>query len=213
MDRDEIDRQEAPMSIVTLVSGGLDSTVVAALAAKAGVRQFPLFVDYGQIAAEQEWKTVSARLEAINLPEPTRMNLSGFGASLPSGLTNTGMDIVKDAFLPGRNSLLLTVGAAYGYSKNANGVAIGLLDEQTALFPDQTHEFIEHIQTAIDVALGDHIEILTPLQSASKDEVLRLADSLGISGTYSCHAGQRDPCGRCISCRERDSAVRRLMER
>jgi 7-cyano-7-deazaguanine synthase len=123
------------------------------------------------------------------------------------------MDLVEDAFLPGRNLLLLTAGSAYGYSKNARGVAIGLLDERTALFPDQTTEFIEHAQKVIDVAMGDHIEILAPLQSASKADVLRMAESLLITGTYSCHAGKESPCGRCISCVERESAMRHLMER
>jgi 7-cyano-7-deazaguanine synthase len=212
VDRYEIVGQEQPVSVVTLVSGGVDSTVVAALGAKEEVEQFPLFIDYGQLAAEREWVAANARLAELNLPAPERMDLKGFGATIPTGLTADNKDIVNDAFLPGRNLLLITAGAAYGYLHNASAVAIGLLNERTALFPDQTAEFIEHTQRIIEVSLGDHIEVVAPLMSMSKDEVLRVAEMLGISNTYSCHAGLEKPCGRCISCMERDSAVRRMAE-
>jgi len=200
------------MSLVTLVSGGLDSTVMAMLSMKDEVKQHPLFVDYGHLAAETEWETVLAVFASLGLPEPLRMAIRGFGRLLPSGLTDPLRSIVEDAFLPGRNLMLLTAGCAYAYSMNAGGVAIGLLNESTALFPDQTNDFLERAQEAVDAALGVHIEIVAPLQSESKMEVILLAERLNVANTYSCHAGHTTPCGECVSCIELSRAVQRIAE-
>ena len=67
------------MSIVSLVSGGLDSTLVGAMIREQGIDNYPLFIDYGQRAAETEWITCQAMHEQLELPKPVRMDLSGFG--------------------------------------------------------------------------------------------------------------------------------------
>ena len=59
---------------------------------------------------------------------------------IPSGITDASLDIEKEAFLPGRNLMLLTLGAAYGYVRSAHVVAIGLLS--SSIFPDQTSKFV-----------------------------------------------------------------------
>ena len=66
------------MSIVTLVSGGLDSTLVALLARDEGLEQYPLFVDYGQRAKDKELSACRAVLARLGLPEPKVAELIGF---------------------------------------------------------------------------------------------------------------------------------------
>jgi 7-cyano-7-deazaguanine synthase len=67
------------MSFVNLVSGGLDSTLIGVMAKEEGIKHYPLFIDYGQLAAHREWKTCKIVHAALDLPAPARMNLSGFG--------------------------------------------------------------------------------------------------------------------------------------
>lgn len=190
------------MSIVTLVSGGLDSTLMAVLAQEEGIVQFPLFIDYGQINKDRELSACLKNFKLHNLPNPKIMQISGYGTLLSSGLTDPNKKVFEDAFLPCRNLLFLTAGAAYAYQCNANAVAVGLLNEKHSIFPDQTTAFIRDAESLISKTLGYSIKILVPLMSFSKAEVVQVAKLKGISKTYSCHAGTEQPCGVCVACRE-----------
>lgn len=190
------------MSIVNLVSGGLDSTLVGVLAQDEGIEVHPLFIDYGQRASEREWQACKAVHNRFGMPRPTRMNISGFGKVIRSGLTSAHKHVRNDAFTPGRNLLLLTLGAAFSLQVGASVVAIGLLSERFSLFPDQTGNFVEQAEKAIVSALGRPIKIVMPLSDFSKADIIRLAKEKGINNTYSCHTGMKAPCGKCISCLE-----------
>lgn len=190
------------VSLINLVSGGLDSTLVGVLAQEEGIDVYPLFVDYGQHAAEKEWDACRRVHHQLNLPAPIRMDLSGFGAVIRSGLTSTDLDVKIDAFTPGRNLMFLLMGSAYAYQVEASTVAIGLLAEKFSLFPDQRLTFIEQAERTIEFSLGHRIRIATPLIDFSKADVVKLAQEKGISRTYSCHTGGSEPCGKCISCLE-----------
>mgnify|MGYP000906041442 CR=1 FL=1 len=190
------------MSIVTLVSGGLDSTLMAVLAQEEKIVQFPLFIDYGQINKDKELSACLSNFKRHDLPIPKIVQLSGYGALLSSGLTDPNKRIFEDAFLPCRNLLFLTIGAAYAYQCNANAVAIGLLNEAFSIFPDQTEAFVRDTESLVSKSLGHSIQILTPLMSFSKAEVVRVAKLKGVNKTYSCHAGTEKPCGVCVACRE-----------
>jgi 7-cyano-7-deazaguanine synthase len=191
------------MGLVVLVSGGVDSTVISVLAARNNVATHPLFIDYGQLCVEREWSACLYVHKKHALPMPIRMGLGGFGRLIPSGLTDSSRDVVEDAFLPCRNLLFAVCGASYAYSQNADCVALGLLDESAAIFPDQTREFLEAAEEMIHTATGRSIRVVAPLLSVSKAEVLAMAASLGVLGTYSCHRGTAVPCGQCISCLEK----------
>ncbi len=190
------------MSIVSLVSGGLDSTLVGTMIREQGIDNYPLFIDYGQRSNFTEWTTCQAIHEQLKLPKPVRMDLSGFGKVIVSGLTSNALHIKDDAFTPTRNLLFLVAGAAYAFQVGANAVSIGFLSEEFSLFPDQTQAFIGKAEDAIHTALGRHIKVSSPLAAFSKADVVALARVKGISGTYSCHKGSPTPCGICISCLE-----------
>ncbi|MCI1278998.1 MAG: 7-cyano-7-deazaguanine synthase [Nitrospira sp.] len=190
------------MSIVNLVSGGLDSTVMAVLTKEEGMTQFPLFIDYGQLGRDKELQACQMNFKRYGLPEPKMAPLSGYGGLLSSGLTDPNKHILKEAFLPCRNLMFLTVGAAYAFQCGASAVGIGLLDEAFSLFPDQTKSFLSDAEALLSKALGKSIRVITPLITFSKADVLRIAKAKGITGTYSCHAGTDVPCGQCVACRE-----------
>ena len=190
------------MGIVTLVSGGFDSALMSIMAQEEGIELFPLFVDYGQLGAAKEWEACKRLHEKHGLPAVTRMDLSGFGKTIPSGITDSRLRINEDAFLPGRNLLFVLAGAAHAFKVQANGVALGLLDPSQHLFPDQTQEFAEACEAIIEMAMGRPVKVLTPLIEFSKSDVLAMAQSRGLFGTYSCHAGSDTPCGVCVACVE-----------
>jgi 7-cyano-7-deazaguanine synthase len=197
------------MSLVTLVSGGLDSTLMSLIAQEEGVVLNPLFIDYGQLGAAREWTACKLLHERHGLPTVTRMDISGFGKVVPCGITNMIMRINEDAFLPGRNLLLLLCGAAYAYSIHADGVAIGLLNPKNSLFPDQTLDFITKAEDMIETTMKKRISVIVPLIEFAKADVLSLAAARGLRDTYSCHAGGDEPCGRCVACIEIEKAKER----
>lgn len=190
------------MSIVTLVSGGLDSTLVAHLAKAEGVAQHPLFIDYGQRARDRELASCRAAMQTLDLPQPAVAQLGGYGDLIRSGLTDPSLRVLEDAFTPGRNLLFLLTAAAYACQKGADAVSIGLLHEDTTLFPDQRPPFLRGAEDLISLAMRREIRILTPLSSFHKIDVVALAREHGIDGTYSCHLGEAEPCGACIACNE-----------
>jgi len=201
----EIYEGKNSLKIVVLASGGVDSSVMMFLLKKEGHEVLPLFVDYGQLAGQREWASCRAVCNFLNLA-PTRIDISGFGKSIPSGITDEKLDIEKQAFLPTRNLLFLTVGAAYAYSQSAYGVAIGIL--ANPIFPDQTKEFIITAEKTIRTALGSDIVVLAPLISLDKRDTLNLAIKykLPIDLMSYCHSKAEKPCGSCISCKERIAA-------
>ncbi len=190
------------MSLVVLMSGGIDSSVAAALAIESGIDVIPVFIDYGQRAVDREVAASRATCRMLGLPAPQVVDLGGFGVGIPSGLTRDELDLYEDAFLPGRNMLLLLAGAAIAFSRGAAGVVIGLLDDSAAIYPDQMGGFVSKAETAIQAALGEQIALLAPLITLGKGTVMQLARDRGLTETYSCHAGKEVPCGVCIACRE-----------
>jgi 7-cyano-7-deazaguanine synthase len=175
---------------------------MSVLTRETEVIQFPLFVDYGQRSLSRELTACQNSMRHNGIPQPIVVRLGGFGALIRSGLTDSNMHIMEDAFTPGRNMLFLLTGAAHAYRVGANAVAIGLLNEGASLFPDQTSSFLKRAQLLLSECMGRHIAVLAPLMDFTKHDVLRLAREKHITGTYSCHMGTEVPCGVCISCRE-----------
>lgn len=190
------------MKLVTLVSGGLDSTLVACLAAETGAEQFPLFVDYGQRAKNRELAACRGAMQKLGLAAPRVAQLDGWGQLIRSGLTDARLRVREDAYTPGRNTLFLLAGASYAAQVGAEAVAIGLLHEDTSLFPDQTRIFLRKAEDLFELAVGLRVRVLAPLADFHKIDVVELARQKGITQTYSCHLGEAEPCGECIACRE-----------
>jgi len=190
------------VSTVVLLSGGLDSCLMSVLNKECGVEQKPLFINYGQLNFEKEYGAAIEHTRKFNLSKPVLIDISGFGKVITSGLTDSNKNIVDEAFLPGRNMLFLLIGSSYALQNGCSSVSIGLLKEETAIFPDQTDDFILLAEYAISKALDKKIKVVTPLRDFYKGDVIALAREKGIYDSYSCHAGGDIPCGECISCVE-----------
>jgi len=201
------------MKLVTLVSGGLDSTLMSVLAKEQGFELFPIFINYGQINFKREWEACLYNHVKHSLPLPKKIHLNGFGKLIHSGLTDRKLRIYEDAFLPGRNSLFLLVASSYAYQVGSKNIAIGFLNDKYRLFPDQSEEFIKSAEIFFSTEMNYELKILTPLIGFNKAEVIKFAKSKKINKTYSCHAGNEKPCGICISCLEFKNAIKNLKQR
>ena len=82
------------MGIVVLVSGGIDSLVMSKIIEEQGQKMFPLFVDYGQLAAEKEWEACKKLFSDHQKQQPKKINLSGYGKFFPSGITDANKKII-----------------------------------------------------------------------------------------------------------------------
>lgn len=140
-------------------------------AAEEGIEQYPVFVDYGQRARDSELKACLTGLQRLRVRAPVVLDLKGFGAVVRSGLTDPALDVVEQAFTPGRNALFILVAASYGIQVGADTVAIGLLDERRRLFPDQSRAFLASAEAFLALAFGRDMKILAPLMYMSKADV------------------------------------------
>jgi 7-cyano-7-deazaguanine synthase len=199
------------LKIVLLSSGGVDSSLTMLMLRQRGHEVIPLHVNYGHLAEEREWKSCLAICNYLGVAQPIRIGISGL-EHIPSGLTDDSLDIEKCAFLPTRNLLFVTLGAAYAYSISCRVIAIGILSNP--IFPDQTMDFLQKAETCISSSLGVDMKILAPLMKLDKRDTLNLAlkHGLPLKLTYYCHAGKEQPCGKCISCKERLAAEKLLTD-
>jgi 7-cyano-7-deazaguanine synthase len=206
----------APAAIV-LLSGGLDSTTVAALAKAEGYRLFALTIDYNQrhrIELESAAK-VAAALGAerhVTLP----LDLRAFGGSaltddiaVPKGGVMPGIPVT---YVPARNTIFLSLALGWAEAAGARDIFIGVNALDYSGYPDCRPEFIAGFEALAELATkagteGRGFRIHTPLSAMSKADIVRAAIGAGapLELTWSCYdptpAGR--PCGACDSCRLR----------
>ena len=202
---------------VVLLSGGLDSATVLALARSRGFECFALSVHYGQRhgaeldAAAQVAAALGAREHRV-----MGVDLAGIGGS---ALTDPSVPVptaptsgIPVTYVPARNTLLLSLALAYAEVLGAGDLFIGVNAVDYSGYPDCRPEFIAAFARLAALATkagveGARLEIHAPLISMSKAEIIRTGLSLGIDYglTVSCYQADRlgRACGACDSCRIR----------
>lgn len=204
------DGQEAAAAV--LCSGGLDSAVLVAREAAAGVVQ-PLYVS-GGLAWEPAEQAAAGRLLAAPAFAGAVRPLVLLAAPLadlypPSHWALRGTPPAwgtpdSDVYLVGRNAVLLSKAAVYCALHGIPRIAVGPLAGNP--FPDATPEFFAAMARALSLGLDHPLDVAAPLSALGKPEVIALGATLGVPWelTLSC----MDPvgtahCGRCSKCRER----------
>lgn len=168
-----------------LLSGGVDSALVASLLLGDGWLVRALWVDYGQPAAPAE--RIASRALAVHYA-------LGWQEAVVGGLM-----VPHEGEIPGRNDLLVATAHAC-----APGWSVGIGVHAGVSYPDCSREWLSAWQSVLDVQHDGVVALLTPLAGLAKAEVLALARELQVPMTlaYSCETGP-SPCGRCLSCRDR----------
>ena len=202
---------------VLLASGGLDSTVTAALAQEAGYEVFWLTIDYGQRHAieVQRARQVAA---AMNAAKHTvlALDLRAFGGSAltsklavpkgrQAGERHQGIPIT---YVPGRNLIFLSLAAAHAEVEGASLIYFGANVLDYSGYPDCRPEFIRAFEAAVGVGTkagteGVALRVCAPLLEMTKADIIRTGMRLGapLHLTHSCYDPIGDlACGRCDSC-------------
>ena len=210
-------------SAIILLSGGLDSMVVAALAKEAGYTLIALTIDYNQrhrIELESATKIAQhlGAAEHIILP----LDLTRFGGSALTADIDVPKDGVEDGaipvtYVPARNTIFLSLCLGLAEARGARDLWIGVNALDYSGYPDCRPEFIASFEAMANLATKAGVEgakegikgftVHTPLLHMSKAEIASEAARLGLDAgmSWSCYdpTRQNKACGHCDSCRLR----------
>ena len=202
---------------VVLLSGGLDSATVLAMARAQGFECHALSVAYGQRhIAELRAATLVARRLGAASHQVIHVNLDAVGGS---ALTDRSIAIPESlapgipvTYVPARNTLFLSLALGWAEVLGARDLFIGVNAVDYSGYPDCRPEFIESFERLARVATkagveGTDFKVHTPLIRLSKAEIIRAGTELGVdyASTVSCYQPDDEgrACGRCDSCRLR----------
>jgi 7-cyano-7-deazaguanine synthase len=207
---------------VILLSGGLDSATVLAIAREAGYACHALSLDYGQrhnaeLAAAAR---VAASLGAVE-HRVLKLGLSDIGGS---ALTDASIAVPESptagipvTYVPARNTVMLALALAWAEVLGSRDIFIGVNAVDYSGYPDCRPEFIAAFEQMANLATragveGARLRVHAPLQHLSKARIIRRGRELGVdyAQTVSCYQADTDglACGRCDACRLRREGFR-----
>ena len=202
---------------VILLSGGLDSATVVAMARAEGYSCYTMSFDYGQRhRAELDAAARVARDLGAVVHKGICLNLYGMGGS---ALTDSSIDVpeapsegIPVTYVPARNTVFLSLALGWAEVLQARDIFIGVNAVDYSGYPDCRPEFIEAFEVMANLATkagveGQGFSIKAPLQNLSKAQIVQAGIKLGVdySLTVSCYQAdnQGRACGKCDSCRLR----------
>ncbi|MGC1522677.1 MAG: 7-cyano-7-deazaguanine synthase QueC [Steroidobacteraceae bacterium] len=202
---------------MVLLSGGLDSATVLAMAGADGFECYALSVHYGQRhSAELEAARRIAARQGVREHRIMGVDLAGIGGS---ALTDAGVAIPEEpvpgipvTYVPARNTLLLSLALGWAEVVGAADIFVGVNAVDYSGYPDCRPEFIQEFERLARLATKAGVEGVTfkiqaPLIDMSKADIIRAGTVLGVdyAATVSCYQAGADgsACGKCDSCRLR----------
>lgn len=202
---------------VVLLSGGLDSATVLAMAREQGFECYALSVDYGQrhhaelAAAQKVARALGAREHRV-----LNIDLTGFGGS---ALTDSSIAVPEHAssgipitYVPARNTIMLSLALAWAEVLHAQDIFFGVNAVDYSGYPDCRPEYVAAFERMANLATqaaveGKPLTLHAPLLHLTKAEIIRQGVRLGVDYglTVSCYQADEAgrACGRCDSCRLR----------
>ncbi|HKY01573.1 MAG TPA: 7-cyano-7-deazaguanine synthase QueC [Burkholderiales bacterium] len=209
----------SPAKAVVLLSGGLDSATVLAIARDQGFEAHALSVNYQQRhRAELDAAVFVAKALGAASHKTVPLDLSMFGGSaltdsnidVPIGGVQT--DIIPITYVPARNTIMLSLALAWAEVVGANDIFFGANAVDYSGYPDCRPEYVRAFETMANLATraaveGARLNIHTPIIDWSKAEIIRKGAALGVDYALTVSCYQADAhgraCGLCDSCRLR----------
>jgi 7-cyano-7-deazaguanine synthase len=203
---------------VVLLSGGLDSTTVLAIAKSQGYDPYALSFRYGQRhAVELESAGRVAAAQGVRRHVIADIDLRVFGgSSLTSDIAvpkhdaaDELSDEIPSTYVPARNTIFLSFALAYAETVGAQDIFIGVNALDYSGYPDCRPEYIVAFQNMANLATkagveGQQLTIHTPLITLTKAQIISTGHALGVDYglTSSCYDPDEsgNPCGHCDSC-------------
>jgi 7-cyano-7-deazaguanine synthase len=200
---------------IVLLSGGMDSCVCAALAARDHTAA-ALHLSYGQRTEDRERQSFLAICQRLNIHEKLMVRIDALRAIGGSALTDANIPVpiagaaippighdIPVTYVPFRNAHFLAAAVSWAEVLGAGTIYIGAVEQDSSGYPDCRPEYYEAFNRVIKAGTKEGtIEIVTPLIHLRKAEILRLGLELGapFDLTWSCYSGQDRACGVCDSC-------------
>lgn len=199
---------------VCLVSGGMDSLVTAAMAAKEHSSLFFLHLNYGQKTEKKELECFHKIADFYKVPPASRkiIDLSFLSQIGGSSLTDPTISVksfqgnshsIPDSYVPFRNTILLSLSVSWAEVVKAKKIYIGAVFEDSSGYPDCRPSYYQAMNQVIKEGTKEGtIEIVTPIIDLSKDQIVKKAKELQapLEHTWSCYAKEDLACGVCDSC-------------
>ena len=208
---------------VILLSGGLDSTTVLAIAKSQGYECYALSFDYGQKQKSELNSAIEiAKSYQVKEHRTMKVTLSDIGGS---ALTDKSINIpdykkssdIPVTYVPARNTIFLSLALAWSEVIGSNDIFIGVNSVDYSGYPDCRPEYIEAFEKMANLAtknvgMGKKVTIHTPLIYLNKGEIIGEGQRLGVdySKTITCYRANDlgEACGRCDACELRKIGFR-----
>ena len=208
-----------PKAVVCL-SGGMDSTVCAALAVR-DYESYGLHFSYGQRTEARELTSARAVAKAVGLRELLELKTDLFRRIGGSALTDSSIAVpeagaesadetsqrsgseVPVTYVPFRNAHFLSAAVSWAEVLGATTVFIGAVEQDSSGYPDCRPAYYEAFNQLIRIGTKEgEISVVTPLIRLRKSEIVRLGVELGapLHVSWSCYSGETEACGVCESC-------------
>lgn len=198
-------------TIVTLFSGGLDSTVLVYWLNNQQYIVKPLYVDYGSKHKTKELDAAQITCKKLGLElKIVKFDLTQFGES---ALTDRSIDIPSDmnqainTVVPFRNMLLTTLGATYAEAIKSHLIALSPTKEDYEVYKDCRKDFFTQMELTLKMGskYTNSYEVLTPFIHKLKEDVIKIGERLKVpfEDTWTCYKGGAKPCGVCPACQVR----------
>lgn len=200
------------MLAVVLTSGGMDSCVTTAIAARECDLAL-LHVSYGQRTERRELKAFNDIADFYRAERRMTASIAHLAQIGGSSLTDRRIEVslanleskeIPTSYIPFRNAHLLSIATSWAEVIGANRIYIGAVAEDNSGYPDCRPEFYEAFGRAIDLGTRPEtkIEIVTPVIRLRKSEIVKLGVELGapLDLSWSCYKREDVACGECDSC-------------
>jgi 7-cyano-7-deazaguanine synthase len=213
---------EKSKKAISILSGGLDSTVATSILAK-DYDVHAITFDYGQRSAGMEIKSSKAICEKLGMEHtvielPWLAQLGGSALTSEEEIPELTMDQLDDkevcdetarkVWVPGRNVVFSSIALSFAEAEGAEKIIVGWDFEEAATFPDNSREFLDAFNDLLKIGSLDDIQIEAPLIQMDKKEIVKLGDDISalLDISYSCYIGEEWHCGVCESCMRRKRA-------
>jgi 7-cyano-7-deazaguanine synthase len=196
---------------IVLLSGGMDSCVCAALAAR-DYAPAALHISYGQRTEDRERQSFFEICQRLNIQDKLVVRNEALRAIGGSALTDDNIAVpashsvgqdIPVTYVPFRNAHFLAVAVSWAEVLGADKIFIGAVEQDSSGYPDCRPAYYEAFNRVIKTGTKEGaIEVVTPLIGLRKAEIVRLGLELGapFDLTWSCYSRQDRACGICDSC-------------
>jgi len=198
-----------------IMSGGMDSTLVAYIMRSRGYEIVALHFNYGQRTVAKELSCFREICKDLGVSEKYEIDLDFFKAIGASALTDHSIDVptggiepgVPITYVPFRNGIFLSIATAIAEKEGCSAIAIGVVEEDSSGYPDCRESFIDAFTKAANLGTKEstNLSIEMPLVRLQKSQIVQESIKLEapLHLTWSCYQNEEKACGVCDSCRLR----------